>query len=86
MAMSKFLNLPLLCLLLFAKTTSIPFVSKVKKMYKVDGPVADKTEWIKSKFLMDQDNTDSKYSRYYVIFKNRFPKELIKWPSVRLST
>jgi hypothetical protein len=42
----------------------IPFVSKVKKVDKVDGPDADKSEWIKLKFLMDPDKPalDSKYS------------------------
>jgi hypothetical protein len=35
---------------------SIPFVSKVKKMDKVDGPDADKSEWIKLEFLMDPYN------------------------------
>jgi hypothetical protein len=35
----------------------IPFVSKVKKMDKVDGPDADKAEWIKLEFLIDADNT-----------------------------
>jgi hypothetical protein len=51
---------------------SIPFVSKVKKMDKVDGPDADKSEWIKLEFLMDPDNPalDSKYSRQFVIFKD----------------
>jgi hypothetical protein len=34
----------------------IPFVSKVKKMDKFDGPDADKSEWIKLEFLMDPDN------------------------------
>jgi hypothetical protein len=34
----------------------IPFVSKVKKMDKVDGPDADKLEWIKLEFLMNPDN------------------------------
>jgi hypothetical protein len=33
----------------------ISFISKVKKMDKVDGPDADKSEWIKLKFLMDPD-------------------------------
>jgi hypothetical protein len=32
-----------------------PFVSKVKKMYKVDGTNADESEWIKLEFLMDTD-------------------------------
>jgi hypothetical protein len=43
----------------------IPFVSKVKKVDKVDGPDAEKTEWIKLEFLMDPDNPalDSKYYR-----------------------
>jgi hypothetical protein len=34
----------------------IPFVSKVKKMDKVDGPDVDKSEWIKLEFLMDPEN------------------------------
>jgi hypothetical protein len=34
--------------------------SKVKKMDKVDGPTADKSEWIKLEFLMDPDNPASK--------------------------
>jgi hypothetical protein len=38
------------------KPPPIPFVSKVKKMDKVDGPDAEKSEWIKSEFLMDPDN------------------------------
>jgi hypothetical protein len=43
----------------------IPFVSKVKKVDKVDGPDADKSEWIKLEFLIDPDNpaSVSKYSR-----------------------
>jgi hypothetical protein len=42
----------------------IPFVSKVKKVDKVDGPDADKSEWFKLEFLMDPGNPalDSKYS------------------------
>jgi hypothetical protein len=61
----------------------IPFVSKVKKMDKVDGPDADKSEWIKLEFLMYTDNPalDSKYSRQVAIFKNgcRVPEDWIKW-------
>jgi hypothetical protein len=44
------------------KAPSIPFVSKVKKMDKVDRSDAKKTEWIKLEFLMDPDNPASKYS------------------------
>jgi hypothetical protein len=33
----------------------IPFVFKVKKMDKVDGPGAEKSEWIKMEFLMGPD-------------------------------
>jgi hypothetical protein len=39
----------------------IPFVSKVKKLNKVDVPNTDKSEWIKLDFLMDPDNPASKY-------------------------
>jgi hypothetical protein len=50
----------------------IPFVSKVKKTDKVNGPDVDKSEWIKLGFLMDPDNPalDSKYSQQFDIFKD----------------
>jgi hypothetical protein len=50
----------------------IPFVSKVKKMDKVDGTDADKSELIKLNFLMDPDNpaSGSKYSQQFDIFKD----------------
>jgi hypothetical protein len=38
------------------------FVCKVKKMDKVDGHDSEKTESIKLEFLMDLDNSASKYS------------------------
>jgi hypothetical protein len=61
----------------------IPFVSKVKKMDKVDGTDADKSEWIKLEFLIDRDNSasGSKYSRQFVIFKDgcRVPEDWVKW-------
>jgi hypothetical protein len=60
----------------------IPFVSKVKKMDKVDGPDTYKSEWIKLEFLMDPDNpaSGSKYSRQFDIFKDgcRIPEDWIK--------
>jgi hypothetical protein len=41
-------------------------------MDKVDGPDADKSEWIKLEFLMDPDNpaSGSKYSQKFDIFKD----------------
>jgi hypothetical protein len=59
----------------------IPFASKVKNMDKVDGPDADKSEWIKLEFLMDAENpsSTSKYSQQVDIFKDGFPKDWIKW-------
>jgi hypothetical protein len=60
----------------------IPFVSKVKKMGKVDGSDADKSEWIKLEFLINPYNpSSSKYSRQFAIFKDgcRVPEEWIKW-------
>jgi hypothetical protein len=44
----------------------------VKKIDKVDGPDAEKTEWIKLEFLMDPDKPESgsKYSRQFSIFKD----------------
>jgi hypothetical protein len=38
------------------KPPPFPFLSKVKKMDKVDGTDADKSEWINLEFLMDPDN------------------------------
>jgi hypothetical protein len=63
------------------ETPSIPFVSKVKKMDKVDGPDTDKSEWIKLEFLMDPDNLAwcSKYSRRFAIFKEGCPENGIEW-------
>jgi hypothetical protein len=51
----------------------------MKKMNKVDGPHADKSEWIKLEFLMDLDNPTSKYSQQFAIFKDVFPEDWIKW-------
>jgi hypothetical protein len=61
--------------------SSIPFVSKVKKTEKVDGPDVDKSEWIKLEFLMDTDNpsSGSEYSQQFAIFKDGCPEEWIKW-------
>jgi hypothetical protein len=47
----------------------------VKKMDKVDGTDADKSEWIQLKFLMDPDNPASKYSQHFDIFKDGCPEE-----------
>jgi hypothetical protein len=51
----------------------IPFVFKVKKVDKVDGPDTDKSEWIKLEFLMNPDIPASKYSRQFAIFKDGCP-------------
>jgi hypothetical protein len=56
----------------------ITFVSNMKKVDKVDGPEADKSEWIKLEFLIDPDNPASKYSRKFSIFKDRCPEDWIK--------
>jgi hypothetical protein len=52
----------------------------VKKADKVDGPVVDKSGWIKLEFLMDPDNpaSGSKYSRQFAIFKDGCPEDWIK--------
>jgi hypothetical protein len=44
------------------------FISKVKKVDKVDGPDADKSEWIKLEFFMDPNNPASNYSQQFAIF------------------
>jgi hypothetical protein len=64
-----------------AQEPPIPFVSKLKKVDKVDGPDADKSEWIKLEILMDPDNPawGSKYSRQFAIFKDGCPEDWIKW-------
>jgi hypothetical protein len=55
------------------------FVSNVKKIDKIDGPDADKSEWIKLNFLINLDIPASKYSRKFSIFKDGFPEEWMKW-------
>jgi hypothetical protein len=62
--------------------TPIPFVLKVKKMDKMDGTDADKSEWIKLEFLMDPDNLVSNYSLQIAIFNDGCPEEWIKWVMV----
>jgi hypothetical protein len=56
------------------------FFSKLKKVDKVDGPDADKSECIKLEFLMDPDNPalDFKYSWQFAIFKDGCPEDWIK--------
>jgi hypothetical protein len=56
MAMSKFPKSSAALPPSVRKNPSIPLVSKVKKVDKVDGPDAYKSEWVKLEFLMDQDN------------------------------
>jgi hypothetical protein len=56
----------------------IHFVSKVKKIDKVDGPDVDKSESINLEFLMDPDNPALKYSRQFTIFKDGCPEDWIK--------
>jgi hypothetical protein len=53
----------------------------VKKVDKVVGTDADRSECIKLEFLMDPDNpaSGSKYSRKFAIFKDGFPEDWIKW-------
>jgi hypothetical protein len=51
----------------------------VKKMDKVDGPEADKSEWINLVIFMDSDNPASNYSQNFNIFKYGCPEEWIKW-------
>jgi hypothetical protein len=64
MAMSKFSNSTAALPPSLRENPPIPFVSKVKKVEKVDGTDTDKSEWIKLEFLMDPDNPalGSKYS------------------------
>jgi hypothetical protein len=50
----------------------------MKKMYKVYGPDADKSEWIKLEFFIDPDNSAIKYSRQFAIFNDGFPDNWIK--------
>jgi hypothetical protein len=82
MAMSKFSKStaalpPSVC----DKPSPIHFVSKVKKVDKVDGTDADKSEWIKLEFLMDPDipAMGSKYTQQLAILKDGCPEDWIKW-------
>jgi hypothetical protein len=82
MAMSKFSKSAAALPPSVRKSTQSPhsFISKVKKMNKVDGTDTDKAEWIKLEFLMDSDNPalGSKYYRQFVIFKDGCPEDWIK--------
>jgi hypothetical protein len=44
-----------------------------------DGVEADKTELIKFDFIVDYKKPASRYSKEFVIFKDRGPKAWIKW-------
>jgi hypothetical protein len=58
----------------------IPFVSKAKKMDKVDGLDADKSEWINLEFLIDPDNPAlGSKCQQFAIFKDGYPEDWIKW-------
>jgi hypothetical protein len=70
MAMSKFSKSDAALPPSVRENLPIPFVSKVKKMDKVNRPDADKSEWIKLEFLMDLDNPASKYSQQFALFKD----------------
>jgi hypothetical protein len=69
-----------------------PFVPNVKKIDKVDGSDAEKSEWIKLEFLMDPDNRLAAPSTLDSLLSSRMDaqclKKWIKWlpPSVRLRT
>jgi hypothetical protein len=73
MTMSKFSESSAVLPPSMSENPPIPFVTKVKKMEKVDGHDTDKSEWINLEFLMDTDNPDSgfKYSQQFSIFKDR---------------
>jgi hypothetical protein len=43
----------------------------MKKMDKVDGTEADKSEWIKLEFLMNPDNAASKIPHFFEV---RYPR------------
>jgi negative regulator of genetic competence, sporulation and motility len=81
MAMSKFSKSTAALPHSVREKPTIPFVSKVKNIEKVDGTDADKSEWIKLEFLMNTDNPawGSKYSRQLAIFKDGCPEDWIKW-------
>jgi hypothetical protein len=81
MAMSKFFKSAAALPPSVSKNPPIPFVSKVKKVDKVDAAEEDKSEWINLEFLMDTDNptSGSKYSRQFAIFKDGCPEDWIKW-------
>jgi hypothetical protein len=70
MAMSKFSKSYAALTPSVRENPPIHFVSKVKKMDKVDGTDADKSERIKLEFLMDPDNPAFKYSQQFSIFKD----------------
>jgi hypothetical protein len=56
MAMSKFSKSAATLPSSVRENPPLPFISKVKKMDKVDGTDADKSDWIKLEFLMNPDD------------------------------
>jgi hypothetical protein len=56
------------------RNPQISYVSKEMNMDKVDGPDADKSEWIKLEILMDPDNPASNSSQQFAIFKDGLDK------------
>ena len=56
----------------------IPFISKARKLENSEEN-EDKTEFIRLEFLMDSNNSATKYARHFVIFKDGCAENWVKW-------
>ena len=56
----------------------IPFVTKLKKL-ETEGADSDKVESIRFEFLVDPSNPATRFSKEFIIFKDRSPEEYIRW-------
>ena len=56
----------------------IPFISKARKLENPEEN-ADKTEFIRLEFFMDNNNPATKYARHFVIFKDGCAEDWVKW-------
>jgi hypothetical protein len=78
MAMSKFTKSSATMYPSMRENPPIPFTPKSKNV-KSQLQEADKTELILCDFFVDPKNSATKFSREFLIFKDGFPEDWIKW-------
>jgi hypothetical protein len=78
MAMSKFTKHNATMYPFMRENPPIPFIPKSKKV-KSELTEADKTELITFDFFVDPENSATKFSKEFLIFKDGDPEDWIKW-------